>query len=76
MPNSFQLHRMLHRAGGCYSVWYGSKVLELKPGMTAIAVNKREDLPHAISSIMEAVKIAESPVEAFVVTALRTDDHS
>ena len=30
-------------AGGCYfSVWYGSKVLELKPGMTAISVNRRE----------------------------------
>ena len=33
-------------AGGCYfSVWYGSKMLELKPGITAIQVNKREELP-------------------------------
>ena len=35
-------------AGGCYfSDWYGSKVIELKPGMTAIQVNKREYLPEA-----------------------------
>ena len=31
-------------------------MLELKPGMTAIAVNKREDFPDAIRSIIEAVK--------------------
>ena len=51
-------------AGGCYfSVWYGSKVLELKPGMTAIAVSKREDLPDAIRSIMEAVKFRELDIQ-------------
>ena len=51
-------------AGGCYfSVWYGSKVLELKPGMTAIAVNKREDLPDAIRSIIEAVKFGELDIQ-------------
>ena len=47
-------------AGGCYfSVWYGSKMLELKPGMNAIQVNQREDLPDAIRAIMEAVKQGE-----------------
>ena len=51
-------------AGGCYfSVWYGSKVLELKPGMTAIAVNKRDDLPDAIRSIIEAVKFGELDIQ-------------
>lgn len=46
--------------GGCYfSVWYGSKMLELKPGMTAIQVNKREDLPEAIRAVIEAVKQGE-----------------
>ena len=51
-------------AGGCYfSVWYGSKVLELKPGMTAIAVNKREDLPDAIRSIIDAVKFGELDIQ-------------
>ncbi len=36
----------MSEAGGCYfSAWYGSKMLELKPGMTAIQVNKREDPP-------------------------------
>jgi len=51
-------------AGGCYfSIWYGSKVLELKPGMTAIAVNKREDLPDAIKSIIEAVKFGELDIQ-------------
>ncbi len=47
-------------AGGCYfSVWYGSKVLELKPGMTAIQVAKREELPDAIRSVIEAVQAGE-----------------
>ena len=47
-------------AGGCYfSVWYGSKVLELKPGMTAIQVAKREELPDAIRAVIEAVQAGE-----------------
>lgn len=47
-------------AGGCYfSVWYGSKVLELNPGMTAVSVVKREELPDAIRSIIEAVQAGE-----------------
>jgi hypothetical protein len=51
-------------AGGCYfSVWYGSKMLELKPGMTAIQVNKREELPDAIRSVMEAVKQGELDIQ-------------
>ena len=36
-------------------------MLELKPGMTAIQVNKREELPDAIRSVMEAVKQGELP---------------
>ena len=51
-------------AGGCYfSTWYGSKVLELKPGMTAIQVNKRDDLPDAIRSVIEAVKQGELDIQ-------------
>jgi hypothetical protein len=47
-------------AGGCYfSVWYGSRVLELKPGMTAIQVAKREELPDAIRAVIEAVQAGE-----------------
>jgi hypothetical protein len=47
-------------AGGCFfSVWYGSKVLELKPGMTAISVAKREELPDAIRAMIEAVQAGE-----------------
>jgi hypothetical protein len=47
-------------AGGCYfAVWYGSKVLELKPGMTAIQVAKREELPDAIRAVIEAVQSGE-----------------
>ena len=47
-------------AGGCYfAVWYGSKVLELKPGMTAIQVGQREELPDAIRSVIEAVQAGE-----------------
>ena len=51
-------------AGGCYfSACYGSKVIELKPGMTAIQVNKREDPPDAIRSVMEAVKQGELDIQ-------------
>ena len=51
-------------AGGCYfSVWNGSKMLELKPGITAIQVNKREELPDAIRSVMEAVKQGELDIQ-------------
>lgn len=47
-------------AGGCYfQVWYGSRVLELKPGMTAINVSKREELSDVIRSVMEAVTAGE-----------------
>ena len=52
------------RAGGCYfSVWYGSKVVELRPGMTAISVNRREDLPEAIRQIMDAVRFGELDIQ-------------
>ena len=51
-------------AGGCYfSAWYGSKIIELKPGMTAIQVNKREDLPDAIRSVMDAVRQGELDIQ-------------
>jgi hypothetical protein len=51
-------------AGGCYFlVWYGSKMLELQPGMMAIQVNKREELPDSIRSVMEAVKQDELDVQ-------------
>jgi hypothetical protein len=49
---------------GCYfSVWYCSMVRELKRGIAAIAVNKREDLPDAIRSIMEAAKFGELDIQ-------------
>lgn len=51
-------------AGGCYfSAWDGSKIIELKPGMTAIQVNKREDLPDAIRSVMDAVRQGELDIQ-------------
>ena len=47
-------------AGGCYfQVWYGSKVLELKPGMTPVQVATKEELPDVIRSVMETVKFGE-----------------
>ena len=50
--------------GGCYcSAWNGSKVLEPKPGMTAMTVNRRDDLPDATRSIMEAVKFGELDIQ-------------
>ena len=51
-------------AGGCFfSVWNGSKVLVLKHRMTGIAVNKPDDLPHVIRSIMEAVMFNELDIQ-------------
>ena len=51
-------------AGGCYfQVWYGSKVLELKPGMTAIQVSTKEELPDVIGAAMEAVKFGELDIQ-------------
>ena len=47
-------------SGSCFfAVWYGSKVIELKPGMTAISVSKVEELPDAIRAVMEAVNAGE-----------------
>ena len=51
-------------AGGCYfQVWYGSKVLELKPAMTAVQVATKEELPDVIRSVMEAVKFGELDIQ-------------
>lgn len=51
-------------AGGCFfQVWYGSKVIELKPGMTAVQVSKREELPAVIRSIIDAVRFGELDVQ-------------
>lgn len=62
-------------AGGCYfSVWYGTKVIELKPGMTAISVEKREELPDAIRSIMEAVKQGELDQQIEAIAEKRAGD--
>jgi len=45
--------------GGYFSIWYGSKVLELKPGMAAVQINRREDLPDVIRAIMDPVRQGE-----------------
>ena len=51
-------------AGGCFfQVWYGSKIIELKPGMTAVQVSKREDLPAVIRSVIDAVRFGELDVQ-------------
>jgi hypothetical protein len=51
-------------SGGCYSqVWYGSKVLEMKPGITAIQVATKEDLTDVIRSVMEVVKFDETDIQ-------------
>lgn len=42
-------------------------MLKLKPGMEANSVNKREDLPDAIRSIIEAVKFGELDIQIEVV---------
>ena len=44
-------------SGICFfQVWYGSKIVELQPGMTCVEVESKEKLVDAISSIIEAVK--------------------
>ena len=40
-----------------------NQIIELKPGMTAIEVNKREDLPDAIRSVMDAVRQVELDIQ-------------
>ena len=62
-------------AGGCYfQVWYGSKVLELKPGMTAVQVGTKEELPDVIRSVMEAVKFGELDIQIEDVAKKGTAD--
>lgn len=62
-------------AGGCYfQVWYGSKVLELKPGMTAVQVATKEELPDVIRSVMEAVKFGELDIQIEDVAEKGTAD--
>ena len=62
-------------AGGCYfQVWYGSKVLELKPGMTAVQVTTKEELPDVIRSVMEAVKFGELDIQIEDVAEKGTAD--
>lgn len=47
-------------AGTCYfQVWYGSKVIELRPGLTAISSAKREELPAVIRAVIDAVQAGE-----------------
>ena len=54
----------MNGSGSCYfQVWYGSKVIELKPGMTAVQVAKREDLLDVIRSVMEAVRFGELDIQ-------------
>ena len=54
----------MNGAGGCFfQVWYGSKVIELKPGMTAVQVGKREELLAVIRSIIDAVRFGELDVQ-------------
>jgi hypothetical protein len=51
-------------ADGCYfQICYGSKVLELKPGMTEVQVATKEGLPDVIRSVMEAVKFGELDIQ-------------
>ena len=46
-------------AGCFFQIWYGSRVIELKPGMSAITVGKREELPDVINAVIEAVTAGE-----------------
>ncbi len=47
-------------AAGCFfNVMYGSRMLPLKEGLTAISVAKRDDIPEVIHNLIEAVKAGE-----------------
>lgn len=62
-------------AGGCYfSVWYGSKVLELGPGKTAVQVANREELPEAIRAVIAAVQAGELDAQIDLVAEKGTAD--
>ena len=63
-PKRMRAWYWMSGAGGCYfQVWYGSKVLELKPGMTAIQAATKEELPEVIRAVMEAVKFGELDIQ-------------
>lgn len=55
-------------------MWYGGKVLELKPGMTAVQVMTKEELPDVIRSVMEAVKFGELDIQIEDVAEKGTAD--
>ena len=47
-------------AAGCFfNVMYGSRVLPLKDGLTAISVSKRDDIPEVIQNLISAVRAGE-----------------
>lgn len=47
-------------SGICFfQVWYGSKVIELQPGMTVVEAATKEKLLEVINSIIEAVKCGD-----------------
>jgi hypothetical protein len=59
-PKRTQPWYWMSGAGGCFfSVWYDSRALKRKPGMTAIQVPKRDALPYAIRVVIEAVQAGE-----------------
>ena len=47
-------------AAGCFfNVMYGSRILPLKDGLTAISVAKRDEIPEVIQNLIAAVRAGE-----------------
>jgi hypothetical protein len=49
---------------GCFvNLWYGSKMMIIQDGMSAIQIGKRSELPDGIRNIIEAVRAGELDVQ-------------
>jgi hypothetical protein len=49
---------------GCFiNLWYGSKMMVIQDGMTAIEIGKRSQLPDGIRNLIEAVNAGELDVQ-------------
>lgn len=74
-PKRIRPWHWMSGAGGFYfQVWYGSKVLELKPGMAVVQAAAQEELPDVIRSVMEAVKFGELDIQVEDVAEKGTAD--
>ena len=74
VPKRVRSWYWMNAAGCFFSVMYGSRVLPLKEGLTAISVSKRDDIPEVIQNLISAVRAGELD-EAIEAVAERGTSH-